>query len=229
LDGQGGAYQHQLDAPLGKFSRINSNLSFEYDTLSDADNWSVSPGSSGFNISLAASPRRLSISHDGSTTSIQGVSSKILTTPSSLNSFAITFKNLSFTDNDSENGFILGVSDSPAGQAATNGLQHRITDGGFNRVEIVDGGSVIGFGSPSNGPNGIDYSGKIDLTLAVEINNNTTTLKLLQDGKIRAQTSASTPSGSLSPFINLTDDGSNTQSESLEVEQVTVEPIGGTF
>jgi hypothetical protein len=221
LDGQGGAYEHQLDAALGRFARVNANLTFEYNTLSDSPNYSTASGGGNYSFSVTSRPRRVRVDHDGSASSnsFGGVISSLITTFDSLGEFSITFSNISVSQNNSDNRARVGATDTGADQdlggATGNSFFADIAGGEvFNNVNDS--------GSPSfDGPLG-GFSNGQDITL--EYDGSSVVLKL--DGVRQSELSFSA-NADFRPVIQLQDNNSNSASEFIEVEQITVEPIGG--
>ena len=87
-----------VDAPLGRISRVNANLSWEVLNFNNLDNWRDNwSDNSGVSASLTGRPRRLKISVDGARTHVSRIISDVLTTHDSLGAFRITFKDVSCT------------------------------------------------------------------------------------------------------------------------------------
>jgi hypothetical protein len=221
LDGQGGAYAHQLDAALGRFARINSNLSFEYDSVTDIPQYSVFDSDPAFSVNINSRPRRLVISHDGSGSNSGGVSTTVLTTAESLDEFQITFSGVSFTNNNGDNGLRFGIHEKndPTTNLAFSGTGIIFSTTGNNRLRVIDNGNSSG---PRVGT--ADFTQRNDFTIRYDGE----TVAALINGAVRGSTTFSA-AADFSPVIKLIDAGSNTDGETVEVEQITVEPIGGTF
>jgi hypothetical protein len=81
-----------VDAPLGRISWVNANLSWEVLDFSELDNWNANPAAS---VSLTGRPRRLALSAD-SQDNVDRIISDVLTTHDSLGAFRITFKDVSY-------------------------------------------------------------------------------------------------------------------------------------
>jgi hypothetical protein len=228
LDGQGGAYQHQLDAALGRFARLNANLSFEYETLADVPNWnSISDGISNFTFNVNGRPRRIRVEHDGSggSNSNGGVQSSVLATSQSLNRLAISFHNVSFTNNAASNRIELGLSNKSTDTQLSNSgdgilLEHSARNGttGGRLVVVNNGNSTL------TSPFSIDWNKNQDITFQYD----GSVVTLLIDGVEKDALSFSTNSD-YRPVIKLRAEDAVNDSEILEVGQITVEPIGGTF
>jgi hypothetical protein len=221
FDGQGGAYGHQLQAPLGRFARINANLSFEYDTLADVPNWESTGSGAGstYTYQLKDRPRKLSVSHDGSGgTTVEGAFSNVLTTVESLGPFRITFKNVNITDDSQA---FVGITDqdvsgkSSSGSTITHFLQNAGTEVQSFSTVIFDDGT----GSKKN------HSNKTGSDFSIEVRNGEASF--LTDGDVQSIKTSDIPSGdNLSPFISLKDRSSKTRSNAeITVEQITVEPL----
>ena len=86
-----------VDAPLGRISWVNANLSWEVLNFSELDNWSATLQSSS-SASLTGSPRRLALSMYKGHDDVHRIISDVLTTHDSLGAFRITFKDVSFTE-----------------------------------------------------------------------------------------------------------------------------------
>jgi hypothetical protein len=223
LDGQGGAYEHQFDAPLGRFARLNANLSFEVDSFSDLPYWSSNDGGvSNYSFNLTDRPRRLQVSHDGSGSSDDrgGVVSSVLTTSDSLGSFRITFSDVSFTNNNGGDALVIGISDlTPDINIGSNGNGVYIEDGSGTNLLLVRNGS-----SSRLALSNIDFSIAHDLTIEY----NGSEARILIDGVLENSVPFSNNS-SFSPLIQIKEESSVSASETVSVGQITVEPIGGTF
>jgi hypothetical protein len=216
LDGQGGAYGHQLQAALGRFARINANLSWEYDSLADVLNWDTT-GPSSFSFGLTGFPRKLEVSHDGSGGGTGGAVASPLLAPDSLGAFSITFHGVDYTDNDSSNNITLAVSDVSADTNArsTGTGVAAIFSPNDADLFIHENGTEL---ASLDGEN-IDFSQKQDIT----IRSTSSGFEILVGGDRRNSTSK-TVSGAMSPLIQLGDNGAGT-GETLTVEQITVEPL----
>jgi hypothetical protein len=232
LDGQGAAYSHQFDAALGRFSRINANLSWEHETLSDVTNWTASSSGGNFTQSVVGQPRRVQVGHDGSASSdaYGGVESSVLVSEKSLGDFRVTFKDVSFTDNADRNSFALGVSDLDSSADILNSgngiFYYNDVSGNDKLLNVSGGNSTSTFFNPQT-----DWTVP-DKKYDVSLEYTGSELQLFIDGgsNIGAQ-SFSTPNsaGPFTPRITLLDNGGVSQSEQIEIGQIVVEPIGGTF
>jgi hypothetical protein len=218
LDGQGGAYKHQLDAALGRFARVNANLSFEFDTLSDAGNYETDESGSGFSFSLNSRPRKLQFQHNASGGDFGGVISTVLSTEESLGSFLLTFHDVSYSDNQNE--LKLGVSDTqPSTNLTGNGNSILYSSQGNTHSLIsTDNGSTSDQSLISN----IDFSKNVDISIAYD----SEVAECRVNGVTRASLSVSN-TANFRPAIQLRDSGNAV--DTVTVQQITVEPTGGTF
>jgi len=213
LDGQGGAYGHQLEAALGRFARINSNLSWEYDTLSDVPNWSTNDGgASTWTYNVNSRPRRMTVEHDGSgSDDYGGAVSAALATYQSIGGFRITFHDVSYTDN-ADNELRIGLSD--AGAADNLNDQNSIyfcQRGGSSQLKISGNGySWVNVDFTSNHNLSLEYDGS-------EVRGYT-------DGNEKVSQSHS-GNFDYKPVIQLFENGNKSASETIEVQQITVEPL----
>ncbi len=218
LDGQGGAYGHQLQAPLGRFARINANLSWEYDTLADVPNWNFG-GVSGATASLTGSPRRIQIDHTSSASGVGSLNSPVVITRSE--PFRVVFSDVSFTDNDDgslNNRFALGINTADAGDPLRSSTGYEISfDAGNNstRLRTFDSGSK----QEKTTDHFPDYSTNHDF--AIEYTQSEQ--RYIFDGTVIGSVSQSFSSGAFTPYIGL--ESTNGISNTLEVQKITVEPL----
>ncbi|WP_158293718.1 hypothetical protein, partial [Halorubrum sp. SP3] len=131
-----------------------------------------------------------------------------------------TFRDVSFTDNGNtaENYLLIGVSDADptASRIDSTGNAVIYRDSlDVDRVLTVNGGTA----SDTTGPQ-VDWSSNHDVTL--EFDGSEASLYI--DGEFWASVSDS-PRGDMRPVIQLRDGGGNTTSDTVEVEDVTVEPL----
>jgi hypothetical protein len=216
LSGEGGAYQHQLDAALGRFARLNANLSFEYETLADTPNWSGVGPSSPFSFSLTDRPRRIRAESDGTGNTFGGVVSDGLITFESLGPFRVTFNNVSVTGNST--GFVqIGLTDAAVDSNTTsssNGITLGLLSGIFRAID--------------SGSNNLDNTGSIDFSVTrdVSIEYDGQRASVLLDGDAISVLNH-TANADYRPFLQLNDSGDVLTS--VETDQITVEQIGGTL
>jgi len=217
-DGQGGAYGSRFDAALGRVARINSNLSWEYNTLTDISHWSVDGATTSFTTSLTGRPRRLHLSMDGTNSgSWAGFLSSVLTTFESLGAFRITFKDVSFTDNADETDVHLGFHDhrdlSNDLESVGNGVIFTYEEGSpATRFRKIESGASSHFGYRTT-----DWSVNHDVSVEYD----GSTVRGVIDGEVTGEASFSVASD-FSPVIQMQDEGVG---ETLEVEQVIVEAL----
>jgi len=224
LDGGGGAYGHALEAPLGRFSRTNALLSWEYETLADVGNWtSKDGGNSVWTYDLVGRPRRLHVEHDGSggADDYGGFVASVLATYESLGGFRITFKNVSFTANAPEdNGFRLGFSSiadaSVSPEKNGDGLYFREDGAGeYTLARTIDRNATFSSGSVA-----INWSETHDITIEYEGSEGV----LLVDGSLE-QSISFDQNNDYRPIVQLNQEADIAAAETIEVGQVIVEPL----
>jgi hypothetical protein len=218
LDGQGGAYGHQLDAPLGRFARINANLSFEFDTLSDVPNWETGTSDSSFSFSVTDRPRRIRVEHDGTASSVNynGLIATPIVDTQSLDSYRITFHDVSLLDDGGTQISYIGLGNETVDKRLKNHSKHIGFKLTRNRVTTSNKGDEF-YSAPS-------FDTNHDMTIEVTPSET----RFFVDGNLKAETDTLT--ANLRPIIQTSDNGdADGTPEILEVQQVTVEPIGGTF
>lgn len=217
-DGQGGAYARQADGPVGRIARVNANLSWEYDTVADLTDWKEQIGAT-HSTALIGRPRRLQVSHDGSgSDNFGGFKSAVRTHPDVYpRGFILTFHDVSYTNNDALNRLRLGFGDQNADTdvlQSGNGVFYAHNNNG-DYVRDVDSGT-----SNSSTGTTVDWSQNHDISLLYDL----TTAYLLVDGYIVASVSSGV-TGAFTPILQVEDDGSASASETLEVEQLTMEVL----
>jgi hypothetical protein len=226
LDGQGGAYKHQLDAPLGRFARINTNLSFEYDSFADVPNWkSADEGVATINFNAISRPRRLQIDTEGDGNGNRtnaGIQSSVLTTAQSLGGFKITFQDVTYSDNfGNDNDLRIGISDRSANEdtkTTGNGIILRTQgDGGFN---VIENGSRTEL-KRNTGPFG---PGDANTPVDISISYDGSETAIFADGKLKAGPFAFSVNADFSPIVQI-NNRNNSAPEVAEIGQVTVEPF----
>lgn len=222
FDGNGGSYADRLNAPSGRLTRVNTNLSWEYDTLSSVPHWgSVDNGDSTYTFNVNDRPRRIHVEHDGSASGIAygGVVSNTLTTYQSLGAFRVTFHDVSFTRNSGDNWARFGVTDdSPSSDLDATGNSFYIAVQGPNdsRVVVVDNGNVTRAGGNLT----VDWTQQHDVIVEYDGSQ----MRGYVDGELDSSLSYSV-NADFSPFIQLRDDFENSTGEVTEVGFVTVEPL----
>jgi hypothetical protein len=216
LDGQGGAYKHQLDAALGRFARIDANLSFNFTSFSNANNYKFSRQGSNASVFLADNgAKSLSVDIDGSGNDDRAtVRSTVPLRIESLRKFRLTFKNIQFTSNNTDNFFSVGFHSKPRSNVdATSGGNGFLFDSSSDFFDTDTGGKFpAGFSSGND--ISFEYNG---------VSNNATGLI---NGSVEGEINFS-KTGDFVPFVQVFDDGNNSSSESFSVDQITVEPLGG--
>lgn len=218
-DGTTTADHKKLDGALGRFARINANLSWEYDMLADVLNWETgSNGVSSWTFTLNSRPRRIHVEHDGSAGSDTdgGVIGTVLTTFESLGEFRITFVDVSYRNNNDDNALMLGFGDHSDPATAPNNATNAVYLGTGNTDRLINSGS--GNSNPPTG--GTSWSSNHDISIEYDGSE----VRLYEDGSQIASQSYSA-NADFSPFIQLEDDGSNVTGETVECEQITVEPL----
>jgi hypothetical protein len=222
LDGQGGAYRHQLDVPTGLVTDINANLSLQHDTLS-ATNWKIveTGGTNTFN--LNGKTRRLRIEHDGTSSSDEyvGAIASPIVSVDSIGSFRLTFQNVEFSNTNENNKLRFGLTDG------------NITDDVFfsnpNNALFVGTRSIgdriltVDSGSRDNASSSTQFDFSAD---DISIEYDGSTISLLENGQLIQSLSYSVDSD-FQVFVQLLNDSNNTDGEFVEFGKVTVEPIGG--
>jgi len=86
-----------VDAPLGRISWVNANLSWEVASFGKVDNWNENTEYSS-SASITGRPRRLELSIHKEYGDAYRIISDVLTTHDSLGAFRITFKDVSCTE-----------------------------------------------------------------------------------------------------------------------------------
>ncbi len=222
MDGQGGAYAHQLQTALGRFARINANLSWQNGSLANVGGWEIEQQSSNaHSFQLTDHPRRLELSH-GTTDSNQygGVRSTYVVNEPAFDAFTLTFHNVSYTDNDINNGLRFGLTNAPMDDNVLDysGIVLDYSNAGAGEVTLYarEGGNSIGFTNVSKRSWGTNRD--------VSVSWNGDTAGAFIDGE-RLQTASGSFSSDhrLRPFVQVED--STVTAETLSIEQVTVEPL----
>jgi hypothetical protein len=208
-----------VDAPLGRLSRVNANLSWEVLDFSELDNWSADLVS-GASASLTGRPRRLTLSVDGLNNGICRIISDVLTTHDSLGAFRITFKDVSYTKTDEGHLVGIGLREINTGafiwqaSGGDKAIAYYNRDDGndyFTNTTSNDGSieSISGVGWGSNHDITIEWDG--------------TDARLLIDGVLQSTLSHS-ESADYRPVIEIiNNDGGN--GDTIEVGEVIVEAL----
>jgi hypothetical protein len=220
LDGQGGAYSHQFDATLGRFARINVNLSFNFVSFSDVPHYKFRQTGSSGSISLSNNgAKSLTLETDGSgNTDRIAVESTVPLRIDSLGAFRLTFKNVQYSDNDGSNAVSLGFHTAPLSNVDSTGSPGFLFDSRGDAFFDTNNGTEFLADVVPNGEN-----------ISLEYDGNENEVRGLINGELGPQTVSFSSKGDFVPFIQLRDNNNNTNSESVSVDQITVEPIGGAF
>ena len=110
----GVAYGTRYDAAVGRLSRINANLSWEYTEFGEVPGWFFEESGTEHDVALSEYPRRVELSvGDSDAGANGGVASNVLVSPDSLGSFRITFRDFDYTDVDNSRMFTGVSSASP--------------------------------------------------------------------------------------------------------------------
>ena len=103
-----------VDAPLGRISRVNANLSWEVINFNRLYSWNAQT-KYGASASLTGSPRRVALSVSGINDGTSQIISDVLTTHDSLGAFRITFKDVSYTNTNANNDVGIGLREDNTG------------------------------------------------------------------------------------------------------------------
>jgi len=210
-----------VDAPLGRISWVNANLSWEMSYFSELDNWS---GKLGYrsSASITGRPRRLSLSKYKFDESVNRIISDVLTTHDSLGAFRITFKDVSYTDADTPHVLGIGIREvntggfiwqSEGGDAA---IAYYNKDGNDYFANITYNDGTFDFMSD------IDWGSNHDITIEWD----GIDAKLLIDGVLQGSLSHS-ESADYRPFIEIAGSGEDgdAQYDTIEVGEIIVEAL----
>jgi hypothetical protein len=206
-----------VDAPLGRLSRVNANLSWEVVNFSALDNWSAISTESA---SLTGRPRRLALSVGGYF-DIDRIISDVLTTHDSLGAFRITFKDVSYTDADTRYALGIGLRENNTGNFIWE------SEGGDAAIAYYNKDSNDFFtNTTSNGGttdliSDIDWGSNHDITIEWD----GADARLLIDGVLQSSLSHS-ESADYRPSIEIDDsEGGGSNDETIEVGEVIVEAL----
>jgi len=202
----------------GIYQRVNALLAYEVESFSDVPQWSHRDAGSSGSSSVTGRPRRLQYSIDGSgSNTLSGVDSSVLATFQSLGAFKVTFSDVSFTNADETNRLRIGVSDQNADvDILNNGNGFFFTP---NEVDVLRGVSA-GSSVFTTGTLDVDWTSNHDIALEYDGSE----VRLFVDGSQEASSSYST-NADFAPLSQITDDSSNSKSETVNFESVTVEPL----
>jgi hypothetical protein len=217
FDGEGGSYKDRLNAALGRFATVNARLGFEAPTFADIDY--ETGGSAGFTVDLTSDrPRELSVSHDGSADTQDGAKAQTLTSFESLGGFSVTFHDVTFTRNSTDQEVSLGVTDvSITNRASQNGNGIVLVDDSSGNVLLrtISGGTVQN-GDPLSSPFGSPF----DLTFEYDGSE----VRVFFDGNFKETLSYST-NADFTPYLQSVDFGKKSTSETVQTSQITVSPL----
>jgi hypothetical protein len=217
LDGQGGAYGHQLDGALGRFARLNANLSWEYDTLADVPNWeSQAGGTNTWTFGVRNRPRSIFIESAGDQFGdYAGFLAGSILSYESLGGFRITFSSLDFNPVGDNDYTRLGITTQRADENVLGGnsiIANLRGGGAVNEIYGIENGTL----STGDGFN-FDFTQNPDITLEYD----GAEVRVFVDGQQKDSVSYSV-NADFRPIIQLTSSNSSTDTE---VEQVTAEPL----
>jgi len=208
-----------VDAPLGRLSRVNANLSWEVLDFSELDNWSARLQNNASAI-LTGRPRRLRLSVDGSTNGVSRIISDVLTTHDSLGAFRITFKDVSYTKIDWAHLVGIGLREDNTGdfiRQSTGGdaaiAYYNNSDGNDYFTNTTSNDGVVDQISD------IDWGSNHDITIEWD----GADARLLIDGVLQSSLSHS-ESADYRPVIEIGDDGDG-NGDIIDVGEVIVEAL----
>ncbi len=224
LDGQGGAYGHQLQAPLGRFARLNANLSWEMNDITKID-WETVSGDGTYTYDLTGYPKRARVSHNGDNASgsIFEFVSNMVVAPDSLNGFEVTFRDISYTANDIGSSFrnypVIGVSDNALNSGSETGFFYENNTPGDNgRFVATENGSTIYSSSKESYANGWDDNNDFSFRY------DGSTIEYMVNGDAKKRQNVDL-NADLRPRFGVHMGSNSDSGETLSVEQVTVEPL----
>ena len=209
-----------VDAPLGRISWVNANLSWEVVNFSALDNWSARLNDNS-SATLTGRPRRLKLSvEDGIRDDVSRIISDVLTTHDSLGAFRITFKDVSYTDADTRHALGIGLREnnntrdfiweSEVGDAA---IAYYNKDGNdsFTNTTSNDG--------TTDSISDVEWGSNHDITIEWDGTN----ARLLIDGVLQSSLSHS-ESADYRPVIEIEDSGDG-YGDTIEVGEIIVEAL----
>jgi len=208
-----------VDAPLGRLSRVNANLSWEVLDFSELDNWSAD-FASGASASLTGRPRRLTLSVDGANSGVNRIISDVLTTHDSLGAFRITFKDVSYTKTYAKHRVGIGLREINTGdfiRQATGG------DAAIAYYNNSAGNDYFISTTSNDGPaetiSDLEWGSNHDITIEWD----GADARLLIDGVLQLSLSHS-ESADYRPVIEI-DKGGGGYGDTIEVGEVIVEAL----
>jgi len=205
-----------VDAPLGRISWVNANLSWEVLDISELDSWSATLVS-GSSASLTGRPRRLTLSVDGIRSGVSRIISDVLTTHDSLGAFRITFKDVSHTNTDTMHKLGIGLREintgdfirqPTGGDAAIAYYNNLYGDDYFTNTTSNDRTTDL--------ISDIDWGSNHDITIEWD----GTDARLLIDGVLQSSLSHS-ENADYRPFIEIEEDDDG-NGDTIEVGEVIV-------
>jgi hypothetical protein len=216
FDGRGGSYKERLQAPLGRFSRVNALLSYESDTESDLTRWDADEDNSGDADALLSStrPRELRIDKAGTSTNNAAIwYATTLTTFESLGPFAITFHDV--VGAESDNTYVgIHTLKQASKFPTTNG------EGILCRLHADTKFTVIANGSSTNELTNTDFDFTSPHDIRIEYDGSEA--RLFIDGAFQSDLSFS-QNNDFVPYLFKQD--ANGTAETLKVPQITVSPL----
>jgi hypothetical protein len=228
MDGQGGVYAQQLEAGVGDFPDVNTKLrwkNLDVSAFSDLNCW-YTETPSGFTTTVTSPPNpRLEVSSDGSNSSDEygGFYSDVVTAVENLKSFKLTFKDVAMSG---EGYKFLGISTLDANDDPFNtGSSLGIRQDSVSETSSFHTGDGSG-ASHRVGTQNVDFSsGNRDITIEVRDDFFAT----YGNGEIlwdEDDLGSDAPIGdAVSPFAVIEDDGSNSESGTISIGDIVVEPL----
>lgn len=232
LDGNGGAYGHALNAPLGPYARKNEQVGWDYDSLADVPHWSPSDGgTAAWTQSVTGNPRSIRVETDDAAADTGGVLSTVITSYAALGGFQMVFENVVSNYANSDHSMYVGMTDQDSlGSDITetgNGVFGGHEGGpGTEAVKKVDAGASnltdTSEFDAANWQNGVDVVVRYDASdgeAGVEMyaDDGTTFISLANAAGVPSDTT-------FSPVVFLNTDGA-ADSDHVEVERLTIEPL----
>jgi hypothetical protein len=218
LDGQGGAYSHRLDAALGRFAKMNADLSIRYREFGQLPNWGKTT-TSGDTVEIDYPTGSLKIVPDNDGSGSVEAFAKVGPSVDSVGPFSITFRNVDFTDGGTDK-LRLGIADRDDSENRPQLLND-------DSIFIEDGNSSSFPTARAGGSNIFTGGATVNFPIDVTIQYDGTEVRAYVDGELE-QFGDYTRSRSLplQPIIQIVDNGGG---DTVSINDVIVEPIGGTF
>lgn len=219
MDGQGGAYGHQLQAPLGRFSRKSAQLGWDYGSLSDVPNYNTGQSGSSHSFSLVNDPREVQIDTSTSSDSEFGGINSTVPVTTSLGAFRLTFEDVFFSQNDDKNRFLVGLTDTDPSSIESssdgNGIYVDIRGNGGIVANVLDSGNKTTGGLPN-----LSFTTPHDLSIEYD----GTEARFYLDGGGKVILSYSVDAD-FRPFIRTEQDASASTGETGRVLRANIEPL----